>query len=182
MPELLGIRRTLANLRRAAKPVQGALGLMLDAETSLFSTETRLYLRDTLDHINRVLDSLESGREVCASLMDVHLSVASQRLNEVMKVLTIISVTFIPLSFIAGLYGMNFDTKFKTNMPELSWPFGYAFALALMATSTVLFLGYFWRKGWLTNPKPASSISTPTAGAAATAPVTPANGSSAAKT
>lgn len=151
MPQLLLTRRTLAYLRRAAKPLQGSLTTLLDAETSIFTQETRLYLRDTLDHINRVLDNIESDREVCASLMDVHLSVASQRLNEVMKVLTIISVTFIPLSFIAGLYGMNFDTKHATNMPELGWPHGYYYALGLMATSTVAFLTYFWRKGWLTK-------------------------------
>lgn len=151
MPQLLLTRRTLAYLRRAAKPLQGSLSTLLDEETSIFTAETRLYLRDTLDHIDRVLDNIESDREVCASLMDVHLSVSSQRLNEVMKVLTIISVTFIPLSFIAGLYGMNFDTKHPTNMPELGWSHGYWFALGLMATSTLLFLGYFWRKGWLTK-------------------------------
>jgi magnesium transporter len=95
-----------------------------------------------------VLDLLETYRELTAGLMDIYLSVVSNRLNEIMKVLTIMATIFIPLSFIASLYGMNFSGS-RWNMPELTWRFGYPFALFLMAATAGGLLWFFRRRGWL---------------------------------
>ena len=93
---------------------------------------------------------VEIHREVSSGLLDLHLSSVSTRMNEIMKVLTIIATIFIPLGFIAGLYGMNFDTEVSPfNMPELEWRFGYPFALAVMLAVALGMLAYFWRKGWI---------------------------------
>ena len=97
-----------------------------------------------------MLDVLENYRELVAGLMEMYLSSQSNHLNEVMKVLTIISTIFMPLSFIAGVYGMNFKTEVSPwNMPELGWPLGYPFSLLLMATVATVLLVFFHRKGWL---------------------------------
>jgi magnesium transporter len=93
---------------------------------------------------------VETYRELASDLMDLYLSCVSQRMNEIMKVLTIISTIFIPLTFITSIYGMNFDTKVsKWNMPELEWIHGYPYVLALMSLVAIVMLIYFWRKGWL---------------------------------
>ncbi|MCA9614078.1 MAG: magnesium and cobalt transport protein CorA, partial [Myxococcales bacterium] len=87
--------------------------------------------------------------ELCNSLVDLYMNAVSQRMNEIMKVLTLIATLFMPLSFIAGLYGMNFDPRYPANMPELRWPYGYPFAIGLMVLIAIAFVIYFRRKKWL---------------------------------
>ncbi len=100
----------------------------------------------------QIIDLLENYRDIAASLTEVYLSSVSNRMNEIMKVLTIFTSIFIPLNFIAGIYGMNFNTdRSPLNMPELNWYLGYPFALGLMAMLAVVMLIYFGRKGWLTS-------------------------------
>jgi magnesium transporter len=126
------------------------VSLLLRETTPMITPETRIYLRDCYDHAIQIIDLLENFREVGSGLMDAYLSSVSNRMNEVMKVLTVFAVIFIPLTFIAGLYGMNFNTqKSPWNMPELNWMFGYPFALGLMASTVVGMLIYFRRKGWI---------------------------------
>lgn len=109
-------------------------------------------MRDCHDHIAQVLDILESLRERSSGLTDIYLSSLSNKMNEVMKVLTIIATIFMPLGFIAGIYGMNFDReKSPLNMPELGWYFGYPYALGLMVLVAGILVLYFYRRGWLNN-------------------------------
>ncbi len=147
---LMDVRRDLLQFRRYAWPMRDTVHAMQRPDVALIHEDTRLYLRDCEDHAVRVVDLSENYRDLGTSLMEVHLSVSSQRLNEVMKVLTMIATIFMPLGFIAGVYGMNFDTGIsRYNMPELHWFYGYPFALAMMGAVTVGFLVFFWRKGWL---------------------------------
>jgi magnesium transporter len=144
------VRRELLTLRRASWPMREAINSLLREPTALVQEETRFYLRDCYDHTVQILDLVENYRELAAGLMDVYLSSVSNRLNEIMKVLTIISTIFIPLTFIAGIYGMNFNpSRSPLNMPELNWYWGYPFSLAFMAAVAFGMLGYFLRKGWL---------------------------------
>jgi magnesium transporter len=144
------VKRDLLQIRRIAWPTRDALGALYRDETPLVAPETRPYLRDVHDHAVQVMDLVETYREVSSGMMEVYLSSVSNRLNEVMKVLTIIATIFIPLSFIASVYGMNFDTaRSRWNMPELEWRYGYPFSLALMALVAGAFLWQFWRRGWL---------------------------------
>ncbi|NNF05976.1 MAG: magnesium and cobalt transport protein CorA, partial [Candidatus Eisenbacteria bacterium] len=112
------------------------------------TAETRIYLRDVADHTRQAFDIIESHREIATSVLDMYISLVSQRLNEVMKVLTIIATIFIPLSFVAGLYGMNFNQDSKWNMPELNFTYGYPMALGIMLACAIVMLVYFRRKGW----------------------------------
>lgn len=143
------IKRELLVIRRTLWPMREAVSLLLRDETPLVSAETRMYLRDAYDHLVQLIDIVENERELGSDLMDIYLSSQSHRLNEVMKVLTIIATIFMPLSFIAGVYGMNFDTTHPANMPELHWKYGYAFAWALMIGTALVLVVYFWRKGWI---------------------------------
>jgi magnesium transporter len=144
------LKRDLLELRRALWPLRDAMAHLLHDEIPLIGTETRLFLRDCADHVFQLMDMVEIDREVASGLIDLHLSSLSMRMNEIMKVLTIIATIFIPLGFIAGLYGMNFDPAVSPfNMPELHWYFGYPMALALMLAVAGGLLAYFRRKGWL---------------------------------
>jgi magnesium transporter len=143
------VRSDLLLLRRAVRPHRDAVNGLVRDEHPLIRNETRVFLRDCYDHTIQLTETLEVYRESCNALRDYHLSVMSGRMNEVMKVLTIIATIFIPLSFIAGVYGMNFDPDLPGNMPELKWPFGYAFALGLMALAAGGMVLYFRRKGWI---------------------------------
>lgn len=153
------IKRELLTLRRAAWPLREATNSLVRDANRFLSDETRVHLRDCYDHAIRIIDFVETDRELASDLMDLYLSSINQRMTEIMKVLTIISTLFIPLTFIAGVYGMNFDTsKSGWNMPELTWPFGYLFALGLMVLTVIALLFYFRRKGWIgTPPSRASS-------------------------
>jgi len=148
--EIHAIRHDLHTLWRALVPSREAIGLLGRGGTGPIGEETRLFLRDCQDHTAQLLDAVEACRELGSSLMDLHLSGLSNRTNEAMKVLTLIATIFIPLGFIAGLYGMNFDrTASPWNMPELGWSLGYPFALGLMVATAVGFLIFFRRRGWL---------------------------------
>jgi magnesium transporter len=148
--EIHRLRRDLLLLRRAAWPQREVVSRLERDDSGVVTADTKVYLRDLYDHAIQILDLVESYRELAAGLLDVYLSSLSNRMNEVMKVLTIIATIFIPLGFIAGVYGMNFDRAASPwNMPELGWAFGYPMALGLMAAVGFALLAWFWRKGWL---------------------------------
>jgi len=144
------IKRDLMGLRRAVWPLREAINALIRDARQLVSDETRIYLRDCYDHTVQIIDMLEMYRETASGLLDFYLSSLSNRMNEVMKVLTIIATIFIPLSFIAALWGMNFSTESSPwNMPELHWYWGYPSALGVMAAVALGLLYFFHRKGWL---------------------------------
>jgi len=144
------VKRELLHLRRAIWPQREALNILVRDEIPPFDGETRIYLRDVYDHAVRIIDLTETYREICSDLMDLYLSSVSNRMNEVMKVLTVISTLFIPLTFIAGLYGMNFQTEASPwNMPELTWYLGYPLCLLAMLVISALQLWFFYRRGWI---------------------------------
>ena len=150
MSQVHGIKRDLLSLRRALWPLREVAHNLLTDEKELMSHETRPFLRDCYDHVIQAMDLVETYREIGSSLSDMYLSSLSNRMNQVMKVLTIIATIFIPLSFITGLYGMNFNsTKSPWNMPELDWYWGYPFVLLVMAGVTLTMLLYFFKKKWL---------------------------------
>ena len=138
------IRRDLLLLRRAIWPLREAINSLQRNDCPVFSGDTRLYLRDCYDHTIQILDLVEAYRELVSDLMDVYLSSISTKLNEVMRVLTLFSTIFMPMTLVASIYGMNFHV-----MPELDWHYGYPMALGLMAAIFVAQLVYFRRKGWL---------------------------------
>ncbi|OAI55461.1 hypothetical protein AYO47_09545 [Planctomyces sp. SCGC AG-212-M04] len=148
--EVHDLRQELLFLRRCVWPLRETMNVLLRDQFSFFTSETRLQLRDTYDHTVQLMDVVDTYRELCADLRDFYYAVMSQRTNEVMKVLTIVATIFMPLSFIAGVYGMNFDTTYPTNMPELHWRYGYIFAWALMLITAGGLIWFFARRGWLT--------------------------------
>ena len=143
-------KRELVGLRRTLTPHREMLNAWLrEAGGRFLGQETAVYLRDCYDHALRATELADTQRELASDLMSTQISRESNRLNEVMKVLTIIATIFIPLSFIAGVYGMNFDRSASPlNMPELGWAWGYPFSLALMGAIAAGLVAYFWRKGW----------------------------------
>jgi magnesium transporter len=148
--QIHGLRRAVMELRRAIWPLRELLNTLNRESTPYIQPETRVFLRDCSDHVSQLLDMIEVDREVTATLLDLHLSSLSARMNEIMKVLTIIATIFIPLGFFVGLYGMNFDPDVSPyNMPELHWRYGYFYSLAVMTTMALGMLGYFWAKGWI---------------------------------
>lgn len=147
--KLHGIKRLLLQLRRTAWPQREIFSTLIRDESTLIRDETKIYLRDCYDHTTQIIDIMESYRDLSAGLMDFYISSLGFRTNEIMRVLTVISSIFIPLTFIAGIYGMNFDTKFPLNMPELEWPFGYLYCLALMGAVAGGMVLFFKRKRWL---------------------------------
>lgn len=150
LPILMDTRHDLHTLRRLAMGTRKLVDKLIAREVELVEDETRTYLRDCQDHSLRLLETIDSFRELGTNLMDLHLALAGQQLNAIMKVLTIMSTIFIPLSFIAGLYGMNFEPGASPlNMPELGWHYGYPFALGLMLVVVLGQLAYFRRRGWL---------------------------------
>jgi magnesium transporter len=143
-------KHELLSLRRAIWPARDILNALIRDPVPLISDTTRTYLRDCHDHAIRIIDLLESYREINAGLMEFYQSTVGHRMNEVMKVLTIIATIFIPLGFLAGLYGMNFDTSISPwNMPELALYFGYPAALLVMVLVAGGMLFYFRRKRWI---------------------------------
>jgi magnesium transporter len=147
---LHNLKRELLVLRKSVWPLRDMLNGLRQSDNDLFSDETRLYLRDVADHATMAVDIVETLREMVSSLMDLYLSSVSNRMNEIMKVLTIVATIFIPLSFIAGLYGMNFDPSVSPfNMPELGWYWGYPLALGVMALVALVLLAFFRRRGWI---------------------------------
>lgn len=144
------LRSELYVLRKAIWPHRELVNSLIRDPLELITDETRMHLRDCYDHTIQLVEITETCREMCADLRDLHFSQISIRQNDVMKVLTITATIFIPLSFIAGLYGMNFDSEASPlNMPELKWPYGYPFALGLMGAVAIGMLIYFRLKGWI---------------------------------
>jgi magnesium transporter len=143
------VKHDLLTLRRAIWPAREALHALARDPCPLITDETRIYFRDCYDHTIQLLDLLETYRELGADLRDLYLSSISNRMNEIIKVLTIISTIFIPLTFIVGVYGMNFDTDQQWNMPELRWRYGYMFVWGTMAAVVIFMLYFFRRKGWI---------------------------------
>jgi magnesium transporter len=144
------LRAHLLMLRRAIWPLRDEVGELVRETNPLISDETCVFLRDCYDHTLQIIDLVETCREMCSDLREYYLSTINNRMSEVMKVLTIIATVFIPMSFIAGVYGMNFNTGASAwNMPELRWSLGYPFALGLMAAIAAALLAYFWRRGWI---------------------------------
>ena len=139
-----GVRRHLLQLHRLQWRQRDAVATLWRDETFPIGEPVRVFLRDVYDHAFEVLDTIETFRDLSVGLMDVYLSAVSNRLNEVMMTLTLVSTIFIPLTFIVGVYGMNFDV-----MPELRWRFGYPLILALMLAIGLGIAAWFRRKGWL---------------------------------
>jgi magnesium transporter len=144
------LRSDLLTLRRSAWPHREAVSALLRTDIPLITAETRVYLRDCYDHTVQIIDVAESSRELCSDLRDLHFSQMSLRQNDIMKVLTVMATIFIPLSFIASLYGMNFVYEDSTwNMPELHYRYGYPCVLALMLIVACGLLVFFRRRGWI---------------------------------
>jgi len=149
------LRRILIILRRASWPERDKINDMIRTDSPVITPEVKGFLRDVYDHIIQIMDLTESYKEISSSIMDLYLSMVSNRMNEIMKVLTIISVIFIPLTFIAGVYGMNFarvdpvtNKIMPANMPELYSPHGYIYALGGMFILAIIQVIVFWKKGW----------------------------------
>ena len=148
--DINALRRSMLVLRRAVWPLRDVIVALERTNHPFVSDAIDPYLRDVYDHTVRTVELIESSREILASLVDVHLSTVNNSMNEVMRVLTIIATFFLPLTFIVGIYGMNFNPAASPlNMPELNWFFGYPFAWALMLGTAGVMYFYFRRKGWL---------------------------------
>jgi magnesium transporter len=143
------LKRELLAMRRSIWPQRDAIAALLRDDCPLISREVQVYLKDCYDHTAQILDMVETYRELASSLMDVYLSSASNKMNEVMKTLTVISTIFIPLTFVAGIYGMNFNPEASPwNMPELNWYWGYPMVWALMLAIAAGLVYFFKRRGW----------------------------------
>lgn len=155
MYEAQRTKRSMILLRRAVWPERDKINDMIRSESLLITQTDKLYLRDAYDHCIQVIDLIESYKEITSSVVDMYLSLISNRMNEIMKVLTIISSIFIPLTFIAGVYGMNFAHQdpvtgkiLPDNLPELYKPHGYLYTMIVMLVIAIAQFLFFWRKGW----------------------------------
>jgi magnesium transporter len=152
LEKIHNLKRELLSLRRAIWPQRDAINSLIRDGSELISDEVRVYLRDCYDHTVQVLDMVETYRELASSLMDIYLSSINNKMSEVMKVLTVMSSVFIPLTFIAGVYGMNFNPDASPwNMPELNWYWGYPACIGIMIITAVTLIFFFWRRGWFEN-------------------------------
>lgn len=148
MPETLKAiqkyKRDMITLRRSVWPLRETINSLQRTESELIKETTQIYLRDIYDHTIQVIDSIEAFRDILSSMVDVYLSSLSNRMNDIMKVLTVIATIFIPLTFIAGVYGMNFK-----NMPELEWRWGYPTVMLGMTLIGISMFLYFKRRKWV---------------------------------
>jgi len=144
MDQVYGLKRELLFLHKAVWPLREVIATLQRRESPLISEATGPYLRDVYDHIIQVIDSIEIYRDILSEMLGAHLTAVSYRLNEIMKVLTVIATIFMPLTFLAGVYGMNFK-----HMPELEWKYGYLFAWVIMAGIGIAMGFYFKRKKWM---------------------------------
>jgi magnesium transporter len=144
LEEILGLKRSVLRVKRISSKQLEVLYRMSHGQFPLISGAVLPFYRDIYDHLVRVSDLAESYRDLISGSLEAYLSVVSNRLNEIMKVLTIFSAVMLPLTFIAGVYGMNFE-----NMPELHWRYGYAFAWGIMIVVAVVMLSLFWWRGWI---------------------------------
>ena len=138
------LRRDLIFLRKSVWPLREVISILQRGESSLILESTNVYLRDVYDHTIQVIDTVETLRDIISGMLDIYLSSASNRMNEIMKMLTIIATIFIPLTFITGIYGMNFQ-----NMPEIKWVWGYPIVLLGMLIIGIVMVIYFKRKKWM---------------------------------
>ena len=144
MQEIHRLKREILFLRKSVWPLREEIGTLLKTDSPLLNRETQVYFRDIHDHTIRVIDMVETSRDILSSMHDTYLSSVSNRMNEIMKVLTIIATIFIPLTFIVGVYGMNFKY-----MPELTWRWGYPGVWGLMIALTIGMVIYFRKRHWL---------------------------------
>jgi magnesium transporter len=147
LDELLHLKRDINVLRRHSLPQRELLNQISRGDARFIQREHLIYFRDVYDHMFRISETIDVDRDMMTGTMDAYLSVVANRTNETMKVLTIFSAIMLPLTLIAGIYGMNFE-----HMPELKWLHGYPFALSLMGGIAVLMISWFWWKGWLVFP------------------------------
>jgi magnesium transporter len=138
------LKREMIFLRKSVWPLREVVSSLERGESSLIKESTKIFLRDVYDHTIQVIDTVETFRDLLSGMLDIYLSSISNRMNQIMKVLTIIATIFIPLTFIVGIYGMNFEY-----MPELGWRWGYFIVLGIMAIIGVWMLIYFRKKRWL---------------------------------
>jgi len=155
MYDTQAIKRSLITIRKVAWPERDKLNDILRSDSDLITDVTKTYIKDAYDHCIQIIDFIESLKEIASANIDMNLSIISNRMNEIMKVLTIISSIFIPLTFIAGIYGMNFSREdpvtgkvMTENMPELYNPHGYIYTWVVMGIIAVIQVIYFWRRGW----------------------------------
>lgn len=141
--KIQSIKKELIFLRKAVYPLREALSKLVKGETSFVEDDNIRYFSDVYDHTVHLIDSLDTYKDLTSSLMDIHINTMNTKMNEVMKLLTIITSIFIPVSFIAGIYGMNFDV-----MPELRWQYGYPAVLTAMASVVFGMLYFFKRRKW----------------------------------
>jgi len=142
--KLYELKREMIGLRKQVWPMRDMISNMVRSETKLINPSTDIYLRDLQDHVTRIIDTVETYRDLLSGIMDIYLSTNANKMNEVMKVLTIMSSIFIPVTFVAGVYGMNFDY-----MPELKSPYGYAITWGVMLSIMIGLIIYFRRKKWM---------------------------------
>jgi magnesium transporter len=138
------LKREMIFLRRSVWPLREVINGLERVESRIIKKSTGLYLRDVYDHTIQVIDTVESFRDMISGMLDTYLSSISNKMNEVMRVLTIIATIFIPLTFIAGIYGMNFQY-----IPELGWHWGYFVVLCVMAIVVIVMVLYFKKRRWL---------------------------------
>lgn len=144
------LRRKLILFRKAVWPLRDALNTTVRDDSPFIQDKTKVYLRDVYDHVVQIIDSVEQSRDMVMSLHDMYMTQVSNRMNEIMKVLTIIATIFIPLTFVAGVYGMNFNPEVSPwNMPELNWSWGYPAVMVVMLVIALLMVAYFRKKEWL---------------------------------
>jgi len=144
LQQIYSLKSEMIYLRKSVWPLREVINGLLREESKLIKKGTHIYLRDLYDHTIQVIDTIETYRDMISGMLDIYMSSVSNKMNEVMKVLTIFAAIFIPLTFIAGVYGMNFQ-----NMPELNWQWGYFVVLLIMLVVGVLLIFYFRRKKWL---------------------------------
>ncbi len=142
--QLYNLKREMIGLRKQVWPMRDMISNMVRSETKLINPSTDIYLRDLQDHVIRIIDTVETYRDLLSGVMDIYLSTNANKMNEVMKVLTIMSSIFIPVTFVAGVYGMNFDY-----MPELHSPYGYAITWGVMLSIMIGLVIYFKKKKWM---------------------------------
>jgi magnesium transporter len=146
IPEIQKLNSELLALRRMLMPHREAIKRLMGDEFDQITENTFLFLRDAADHVGQLIDAIDLYRQLCADLRDFHFHVTSHKANEVMRTLTIIATVFIPLTFVAGIYGMNFDY-----MPEIHLEYGYPLTLAGMAAIAIGLLTWFWHRGWFSD-------------------------------
>jgi magnesium transporter len=144
METIHSLKQEMIYMRKYIWPIREIINTLVKTESYLIQEQTHVYLRDVYDHTIQVIDTIESYRDILAGMLDIYLSTVSNKMNEVMKVLTIIATIFIPITFVAGIYGMNF--KF---MPELEWRWGYVMVWAIIVVVAGIMIGFFKKKQWL---------------------------------